>query len=128
MAMNVRKPTAGELAILRVLWRVGPATVRRVHEEMGREVAYTTVLKLLQIMTEKGLVTRDASARSHVYAAAGREESTQRRLIKDLLERAFGGSTSALVLQALSAKRASAEELKEIRKMLDEYENKGGDA
>jgi predicted transcriptional regulator len=116
------RPTASELAILRVLWERGPSTVRQVHETLGRETRYTTILKFLQIMAEKGLVARDEAARSHVYRATQREGTTQRQLVKDLLERAFGGSTQALVLQALSAKRASAADIAEIRRLLDTYE------
>src|SRR5688572_15715837 len=95
-----RKPTDAELGILRVLWERGPSTVRQVAEALGRETGYTTVLKLLQIMTEKGHVTRDEAARTHVYAAAYSEDQTQRQLVSDLLERAFGGSAAKLVLQA----------------------------
>lgn len=115
------RPTDAELAILRVLWERGPSTVRQVHEVLGRErpTAYTTALKLLQIMTEKGLVRRDETDRTHVYQARWSEEQTQRQLVRDLLERAFGGSASKLVMQALAAKRASAEELGEIRKLID---------
>jgi BlaI family transcriptional regulator, penicillinase repressor len=121
------KPTDSELAILRVLWRSGPATVRAVHDELNRtqETGYTTVLKLLQIMTEKGLVKRDESERSHVYKPAFSEERVQRQLVGHLLERAFGGSAQKLVLQALAAKKSSAADLAEIRKLLDEME---GDA
>lgn len=118
----VPKPTNAELAILRVLWDRGPSTVREVHESLDRthRVGYTTVLKLLQIMDDKRLVTRDASERSHVYAAAVSEASTQRRLVADLAERAFGGSSLALVMQALSVTRASPGELRRIRELLDE--------
>ena len=118
------RPTAAELAILRVLWRRGPSTVRQVHEEMNRvrRCGYTTVLKFLQIMTEKGLVTRDDAARSHVYRAALVEHHTQRHIVADMLERAFGGSAAKLVTAALSAKKATRAELKEIRKLLDELE------
>lgn len=119
------RPTDGELAILRALWQLGPATVRQVHEALGRDTAYTTVLKLLQIMTDKGLVKRDESARTHIYSAAQPAQATQRQLLKDLLDRAFAGSAQELVLQALSAKRAGAEELRQIRQLLDEYERKG---
>jgi len=118
------RPTDGELAILRVIWEIGPATVRQVHGKLGRGTAYTTVLKLLQIMTEKGLVRRDESSRTHVYAAAETAKKTQRLLLKDLLDKAFGGSSADLVLQALATKRASAEELAQIRKLLDEYERR----
>lgn len=114
-----RKPTDAELAILRVLWTRGPSTVREVAESMDRAAAYTTVLKLLQIMTEKRLVTRDERARTHVYAAAYTEDQTQRHLVSDLMARAFDGSAAKLVLQALAAGRASPEELDEIRKLLE---------
>src|SRR4030095_5985161 len=101
-----KKPTEAELAILRVLWARGPTTVREVAEAMGREGAYTTVLKLLQIMTEKGLVVRDERARTHVYAPAASEAQTQKQLVTDLLDRVFDGSAAKLVLQALSAGKA----------------------
>jgi predicted transcriptional regulator len=115
-------PTNAELEILRVLWRRGPSTVREVHESLDREprVGYTTVLKLLQIMAEKSLVSRDESTRSHVYRAAASEESTQRRLVSDLLDRAFEGSALGLVMRALDARPASREELQRIRQLLDE--------
>src|SRR5919106_1234527 len=115
------RPTDAELAILRVLWELGPSTVRQVHDVLGRErpTAYTTALKLMQIMTEKGLVRRDETERTHIYHARLTEEQTQRQLVRDLLERAFGGSAAKLVMQALAAKRASAEELGEIRKLID---------
>ncbi|MEW6206980.1 MAG: BlaI/MecI/CopY family transcriptional regulator [Acidobacteriota bacterium] len=121
---NPRRPTDAELAILRVLWRVGPATVRQVQEEMNQtqQTGYTTVLKMLQIMTEKGLVKRDESERTHVYQATLTEEETQRQLVDDLLERAFGGSARQLVLHALSAKKTSRRELARIRELLDELE------
>jgi len=120
-----RKPTDAELAILHVLWTHGPSTVRRVAEIMGREGAYTTVLKLLQIMTEKGLVRRDESARTHVYAAVCSQEQTERQLVTDLMNRMFGGSAAKLVLQALSATRASPEELAEIRTLIDRQRGGG---
>ena len=113
-----RKPTDAELAILRVLWSRGPSTVRQIAEDMGREAGYTTILKLLQIMTEKRLVVRDEAARTHVYQAAYTQDQTQRQLVTDLLERAFDGSAAKLVLQALAASKASPEELAEIRKLL----------
>ncbi len=113
------QPTPAELALLRALWDRGPSTVRELHDAVEREVGYTTVLKLLQIMTEKGLVTRDATARSHVYAAAVSEDATQRRLVADLLDRAFGGSRLDLVMQALSAAPTTGEELRQIRALLD---------
>src|SRR5271154_3306750 len=103
------KPTDSELAILRALWRLGPATVRAVFDELNRTQAtgYTTVLKFLQIMTEKGLVRRDESQRAHVYRATLSENETQQQLVSGLSKRAFGGSTSKLVLQALASKKAS---------------------
>src|SRR5918992_4208116 len=115
------RPTDAELAILRVLWERGPSTVRQVHEVLLRErpTAYTTALKFLQIMTEKGLVRRDETERTHVYHPRLSEEQTQRQLVRDLLDRAFGGSPSKLVMQALAARRASAEELSEIRKLIE---------
>src|SRR3954466_5233259 len=116
------RPTDGELAILRVLWERGPSTVRQVHEVLSRDRpgAYTTALKLLQIMTDKGLVRRDAADRSHVYQARMTQAQTQRQLVRDLLDRAFGGSASKLVMQALAARRASPAELGEIRRLLDD--------
>ncbi|MEZ6055743.1 MAG: BlaI/MecI/CopY family transcriptional regulator [Planctomycetaceae bacterium] len=116
------RPTESELEILRVLWERGPSTVRVVHESLDRETGYTTVLKLMQIMAEKGLVDRDESERSHVYRAREKPEKTQRQLVGDLMQRAFGGSAEQLILQALSAKKLSAEELKEIRKLIDEQD------
>jgi len=115
------RPTDAELAILRVLWERGPSTVRQVHDVLGRErpAAYTTALKLLQIMTEKGLVERDERDRTHIYRARLSEEQTQRQLVRDLLDRAFGGSATKLVLQALAAENASADELQEIRRAID---------
>ena len=122
------RPTDAELAILRVLWDRGPSTVREVHEALEeKEVGYTTTLKLLQKMTAKELVARDESQRSHVYRALLREKPTQRRLVADLLAKAFAGSTPSLVMQALSARQASKEDLAEIRRLLDEME-KGGEA
>ncbi len=121
------KPTDGELAILSVLWRLGPRTVREVHSAFKetRETGYTTVLKMLQIMAEKGLVTRDETRKTHVYQAALAQGEAQRWFLGDLLDRVFNGSAHRLVLQALSNKKASAAELAEIRKLLDEIE-KGG--
>jgi len=114
-----RKPTDGELAILRVLWSRGPCTVRQVADALGRDTGYTTALKLLQIMTEKGLVVRDERARTHIYDAAYSEDETQRTLVSDLLTRAFGGSATKLVLQALASSKTSPEELAEIKRFLD---------
>ena len=115
------RPTDAELAILRVLWTRGPSTVRQVHESLVRErqTAYTTALKMLQIMTEKGLVSRDESDRTHVYQARLTEEQTQRQLVSDLLDRAFDGSASKLVMQALASTRATPDELTEIRQLID---------
>lgn len=120
------RPTEAELAILRVLWERGPSTVREVTDALQEErgTGYTTALKLLQIMTDKGLVRRDDSSRAHAYEAVASAETTQRQLVSDLLDRAFGGSARQLVLQALSTKRASRDELAEIRRMLDEFEKK----
>jgi len=120
----IPRPTDGELAILRVLWERGPGTVREIQEGLAgsREVGYTTVLKLLQIMTEKGLVRRNETERAHVYAARAPREQTERQLVGDLLDRAFAGSASTLVMRALSSKKASSEELARIRKFLDELE------
>ena len=128
MTMNrtpAPRPTDAELAILRILWERGPSTVRQVHDILGRErqAAYTTALKLLQIMTEKGLVERDERDRTHIYRARLSEETTQRQLVRDLVDRAFGGSSSKLVMQALATKRASAEELRDIRKAIDGARN-----
>jgi len=120
-AIVKRKPTDAELAILRVLWTRGPSTVRQVADALGNGTGYTTTLKLLQIMTDKELVARDESARTHVYEAAFSEGETQRQLISDLLERAFNGSAAQLVLQALAAKKASPAELAAIRRMLDQH-------
>jgi predicted transcriptional regulator len=119
------RPTDAELAILRILWERGPSTVRQVHDILGRDrqAAYTTALKLLQIMTEKGLVERDERDRTHIYRARLSEETTQRQLVRDLVDRAFGGSSSKLVMQALASKRASAEELRDIRKAIDGARN-----
>ncbi len=121
------RPTPAELEILRVLWQLGPSTVREVQErlEAVRRTGYTTVLKLLQIMTDKGLVRRDESERAHVYAATAPEAATQKQLVRDLVDRAFGGSASQLVLHALSARKASREELSRIRQLLDELEGGG---
>ncbi len=113
-----RKPTDAELAILRVLWARGPSTVRQVAEDLGRETGYTTVLKLLQIMTEKRLVRRDESSRTHVYEAAYTQDQTERQLVTDLLDRVFDGSAAKLVLQALATTKATPEELDEIKKLI----------
>ena len=119
-------PTDGELDILAALWRLGPSTVREVHEAMGKESGYTTTLKQMQLMTEKGLLHRSERFRSHVYEAGVPKEQTQRQITADLLERAFEGSAKSLVMGALSAQPASPEELREIRTMLDELEKQKG--
>ena len=121
-----RRPTDAELEILRVLWRRGPSTVREVQEELrsGRGSGYTTVLKLLQIMTEKKLVQRDTRKQTHTYWARHSEDETQRTLVRDLLDRAFGGSPERLVMQALTERRATPEEIEDIRRLLEELERK----
>ncbi len=118
------RPTDGELSILRVLWRLGPSNVRRVATEIGPDTGYTTVLKQLQIMTEKRLVRRDDRERTHVFAAALREEETQRQLLDDLMERAFAGSAQQLVMRALSGRKPTAAELAELRGLIDSLEPK----
>ena len=122
MVTDSRRPTDSETEILAVLWEQGPSTVRQVHEVVGdrRGVGYTTVLKLLQIMTDKGLVERESVGRSHVYSASAPQAQTQAKLVDDLVDRAFGGSASALVMRALGSRPASRAELDEIRKLLDE--------
>ena len=119
-------PTDGELAILHVLWDQGPCTVRQVHERLSRKTGtgYTTTLKLMQLMAEKGLVARDKSQRTHVYRPRVSEEPTQRRLVGELLDKAFGGSAQKLMVRALSARKVSPEELAKIRQMLDELEGR----
>jgi BlaI family penicillinase repressor len=123
------RPTDAELDILRVLWARGPSTVRQVHDVLSanRDFVYTTTLKLLQLMTEKGVAVREEEGRVHLYRAAVAQEETQRHLIRDLLDRAFGGSPTQLVVQALAAKPASAEELQEIRRLLAEHEEKNSE-
>ncbi len=118
------KPTEAELAILRVLWERGPSTVRQVMDALCRvqPTGYTTALKQMQIMTEKGLLRREEAGRLHIYEAARSEQETQRQLVGHLLDRAFGGSTGKLVLQALAAKKATPGELAEIRRLLARME------
>jgi len=118
------RPTDAELAILNVLWERGPSTVRDVHDALSQFQAtgYTTVLKLLQIMTEKGLVVRDEAQRAHIYESRYSEQRTQRQLLADLVDRAFGGSPAKLVVQALSGRKASSDELNAIRELLDRME------
>ncbi len=118
------KPTDAELAVLRVLWQRGPSTVREVWEQLNptQQTGYTTVLKIMQIMCDKGLLSRDESDRSHVYRAARSEAQTQRQVVGHLLERLFSGSAPKLVMQALAARKATPAELTEIRRLLDEME------
>ena len=114
-------PTDAEIDILAVLWRLGPATVREVHEELRKDCGYTTTLKQMQLMTEKGLLKRSERFRSHVYEAGVPKEQTRQQIARDLLRRAFDGSAKSLVLGALSAEPASRQDLAEIREMLDEF-------
>jgi BlaI family penicillinase repressor len=123
MKEKLPKPTDGELSILRALWKLGPATVREVHEALPEGSGYTTTLKLMQIMADKGLVARDETARAHVYRAEATQEKTQKQLIGDLVERAFGGSPVQLAMQAISSKKTSAAELSELRALLDSLED-----
>ncbi|MGA3189726.1 MAG: BlaI/MecI/CopY family transcriptional regulator [Bryobacteraceae bacterium] len=123
---NPPRPTDAELEILTVLWSRGPTTVREVHETIAgrRPTQYTTVLKQLQVMAEKGLVKRDENQRAHIYEAARPREWTQRQLAGDILQRAFNGSARSLMVGALSSRKASKQELAELRALLDEYERK----
>ena len=118
------RPTDSELSILRILWRRGPSTVRQVVKELGADTGYTTALKLLQIMKEKGLVTRDDAERTHVFAPALPAAATQRQLLDHLLDRAFGGSAQQLVQQALAGRKPSKAELAQLRRLLDSLERK----
>jgi predicted transcriptional regulator len=122
--VELPRPTAAELEILRVLWSQGASTVREVHEQLNqtKPTGYTTVLKLMQIMADKGLVRRNEDQRAHVYEAVCAQEVTQRQLVGDLVERAFGGSATQLIMQALASKRATPTELDEIRKLLDDMQ------
>jgi BlaI family penicillinase repressor len=119
-------PTDAEIDILAVLWRLGPATVREVHEELSKDNGYTTTLKQMQLMTGKGLLIRSERFRSHVYEAGVPKEQTQRQIAADLLKRAFDGSAASLVMGALSAQPASSGELADIRKMLDTFAKEKG--
>ena len=123
-AQQPKRPTDAELNILNILWERGPSTVRQVHNALNRMAVtgYTTALKLLQIMTEKGLVVRDESERPQVYRPRLPREQTERQLVGDLLDRAFGGSATRLVMQALAVKKASTEELAQIEKLLNKLE------
>lgn len=126
MADPAPLPTGAELDILAVLWRLGAATVREVHEALGKDSGYTTTLKQMQLMTEKGLLQRSERFRSHVYQAALPKEQTQRQIAADLLRRAFAGSAASLVMGALAAQPATPEELSEIRHLIDQLEKKKG--
>jgi predicted transcriptional regulator len=119
-------PTAAELDILAVLWTLGTATVREVHDELGNDNRYTTTLKTMQLMTEKGLLIRTERYGSHVYEASVPKEQTQQQIAGDILKRAFGGSARSLVMGALAAQPASRKELDEIRAMLDAFEKEKG--
>lgn len=124
MASDLPRPTDAELEILTVLWGIGPATVREVHNVIAhrRPAQYSTILKFMQIMAEKGLVRRDEAQRAHIYRPARSREWTRQQLAGDLLNRAFGGSAKDLLLGALSARKSTQKELSELRKILDEYE------
>jgi predicted transcriptional regulator len=124
--LPVTRPTDAELAILRVLWDRGPSTVRQVFEVLSaeKELGYTTVLKMLQIMNEKGLVQRDVRDRVHTFSTTQSQTQTQRNMLDDLLDKAFGGSSTSLVMQALATRKASRKELAEIRKLLDQAEGR----
>jgi BlaI family transcriptional regulator, penicillinase repressor len=123
---SLPKPTEVELELLRILWEHGPATVRDLHEAVSRQrpVVYTSVLKILQIMTEKGLVQREESGKAHIYRAAVSQEDTQNQLLRDLSERLFSGSAAQLAMHALSMEPASAEELEEIRNLIEQKRQK----
>ncbi|OJJ15334.1 transcriptional regulator [marine bacterium AO1-C] len=127
----MKKPTDVELEILQILWKEGPSTVRFVNDELNKqrenETGYTTTLKMLQLMTEKGLVSRDTSSRTHVYQAQLNQEDTQQNLVNRLVDTAFGGSAMKLVMQALGNKKTSKKDLEEIKKMIDKLE-KGGNS
>ena len=124
MKQAPQKPTAAELEILRVLWSRGPSTVREVHESLKekKSLGYTSVLKFLQIMTSKGTVRRNETHRAHVYEACLPAEQTKRQLAGDMLQRVFEGSASQLMMHALAGRKASQEEVQELRRILDEYE------
>lgn len=120
------KPTESELEILQVLWQKGKATVREVHEELvtNKDIGYTTTLKLMQIMNEKGLVNRNDSARTHIYKATNNKENTQKFLLNKFISNLFGGSSSQLVLQALGSQKVSAEELNQIQSLINDLKKK----
>jgi BlaI family penicillinase repressor len=124
--ISTRKPTSSELEILHILWERGPSTVREVHEALHekRPIGYTSVLKLMQIMTAKGTVRRNEEQRAHVYEAVQPAEKTKRELALDVLQRVFDGSASELMMHALSGRKASKDEIEEMRRLLNEYERK----
>ena len=126
MLKSTPAPTDAEFQVLRVLWRFGPATVRRVHEDLyrGSEVGYTTTLKLLQNMLGKGLVKRDEHPRQHIYSAAVTEQNTLNRIVRRWIDNTFGGSSVALAMQALAAKSISVQELESLKKMISRFERK----
>ncbi len=117
-----KKPTDSELEILQILWRKGPATVREIHEELSKDVGYTTTLKIMQLMFEKGLVTRTEEGRSHLYTALAQETSTQQTLLERFIDNTYRGSASRLVMQALGNQNVSREELDEIKKLIQSLE------
>jgi predicted transcriptional regulator len=120
------RPTESELAILQILWKKGPSTVRFVNDELNkqREVGYTTTLKIMQIMADKGLVDRNTNQRMHIYTPAVKEKDTKNNLIQNFLETTFGGSAKKLILQTLGSHNTSKEELEEIKRLISELENK----
>lgn len=124
MSEKQHRPTKLELTILRVLWEKGPGSVRDIQARLSesRVTGYTTALKMLQIMTEKGLVERDETVRPQIYRAKSSQQKTQKQLLQDLIQRAFGGSVKALVMQAVSTKKSSPEDLEAIEKLLDRFE------
>jgi BlaI family penicillinase repressor len=126
MTHSTQKPTTSELEILQVLWTRGPSTVREVHEILSekREMGYTNVLKLMQIMTEKGLVRRNETQRAHVYEVCQPAEKTKRNLAADVMERVFDNSASELMMHALAGRRASKEEIAELRRLINEHERR----
>jgi predicted transcriptional regulator len=125
MGRDKSRPTESEVQILGVLWKRGPSTVREVQQQLGWDTGYTTVLKFMQIMTEKGLLLRQRKGKQHVYRPAAPRERLQKHLVGDLIERAFGGSLPKLMVAALSSERASAQDLAEIRKLIDDIEIRG---
>lgn len=129
MASSAGTPTRSEVAILRTLWTHGPSTVREVHKAVNpnREVGYTTTLKMLQLMTAKGLTIRETRGQQHLYRARHPERQMQRRLLRDFLDRVYGGATGQLVVQALTTKRATADELREIRRLLAAVDDSKGE-